>query len=185
MSTSFARALRGVASVWSELLSRSRRLAIKLRYPNVDFEGRVFISAGVTVQAGPDAHATIRNCHIGRGTMVTAGAGATLILDADYVGPNSVVVARERVTIGAGTKLAEMVVVRDANHDHSVPLSAMTFTSSPIEIGRDVWLGAGSVVLSGASIGDGATVAAGAVVTRSVAAGATVGGVPAQQLRRR
>ena len=44
----------------------------------------------------------------------------------------------------------------------------------------DVWIGIGAIVLKGTRIGRGARVGAGAVVTRDVAAGATVAGNPAQ-----
>ena len=50
-------------------------------------------------------------------------------------------------------------------------------------IGEGAWIGARSVVLPGVSIGNGAVVAAGAVVTRDVPANTLVGGVPAQHLR--
>ncbi|MEN8583649.1 DapH/DapD/GlmU-related protein [Burkholderia sp. RS01] len=54
-----------------------------------------------------------------------------------------------------------------------------------VAIGRDVWIGGASVVLSGLSIGEGAIVAAGAVVTKDVPAYAIVGGNPAKQLGQR
>jgi virginiamycin A acetyltransferase len=53
----------------------------------------------------------------------------------------------------------------------------------PPAIGNDVWLGAHAVVLQGVRIGDGAVVAAGAVVTKDVPPYAIVAGVPAQILR--
>jgi hypothetical protein len=52
--------------------------------------------------------------------------------------------------------------------------------NGPIVIGNDVWSGFGSLVLSGVTVGDGAVIAAGAVVTRDVPAYAIVGGVPAK-----
>ncbi|MBJ7326566.1 MAG: hypothetical protein JHC52_04385 [Chthoniobacterales bacterium] len=55
----------------------------------------------------------------------------------------------------------------------------------PTKIGRDVWIGANAVILGGVTIGDGAVVAAGAVVTKDVEAGAVVAGVPARLLRKR
>jgi acyl-[acyl carrier protein]--UDP-N-acetylglucosamine O-acyltransferase len=54
-----------------------------------------------------------------------------------------------------------------------------------VTIGHDVWFGANTVVRSGVSIGDGAVIAAGAVVSRNVAPFAVVGGVPARVLRYR
>lgn len=52
-------------------------------------------------------------------------------------------------------------------------------------VGNDVWMGVGCIVLDGLSIGDGAVIAAGAVVTRDVPAYAIVGGVPAHIIRYR
>ena len=51
------------------------------------------------------------------------------------------------------------------------------------EVGSDVWIGSRAVVLDGLSIGTGAIVAAGAVVTRDVPPYAIVGGVPARLIR--
>lgn len=48
---------------------------------------------------------------------------------------------------------------------------------------RNVWIGRGATVLAGVHIGEGAVVAANAVVSRDVAAHAVVGGVPARPLR--
>ena len=58
-------------------------------------------------------------------------------------------------------------------------------TKGPIRIGHDVWIGAGAQVLSGVTIGDGAIVAAGAIVTRDVAPYAVVAGNPARLIRYR
>jgi acetyltransferase-like isoleucine patch superfamily enzyme len=50
-------------------------------------------------------------------------------------------------------------------------------------IGDRVWIGANATVLAGVTIGHGAVVAAGAVVTRDVAPDTVVGGVPARVIR--
>lgn len=52
-------------------------------------------------------------------------------------------------------------------------------------IGNDVWIGQGAYVLKGVKIGDGAVVAAGAVVTKDVAPYTVVGGVPAKEIKKR
>lgn len=55
----------------------------------------------------------------------------------------------------------------------------------PVTIGNDVWIGTNGIVLDGVTIGDGAIIAAGAVVTKDVPAYAIYGGVPAKLLRYR
>lgn len=55
----------------------------------------------------------------------------------------------------------------------------------PVVIGNDVWIGANVIILPGVHIGDGAVIAAGAVVTKDVNDYAIVGGVPAKVIRYR
>lgn len=54
---------------------------------------------------------------------------------------------------------------------------------APIRVGNGVWIGARAVVLPGVTLGDGAVVAAGAVVTRDVPPDTLVAGVPARSIR--
>lgn len=58
-------------------------------------------------------------------------------------------------------------------------------TKGPIQLGHDVWIGARAIILSGVTIGTGAVVAAGAVVTKDVPPYAIVGGNPARLIRKR
>jgi acetyltransferase-like isoleucine patch superfamily enzyme len=55
----------------------------------------------------------------------------------------------------------------------------------PVTIGNDVWVGLGALILSGVTVGDGAVIAANAVVTKDVRPYAVVGGNPAREIRRR
>lgn len=55
--------------------------------------------------------------------------------------------------------------------------------SRPVSIGNDVWIGDRAIVMGGVNVGDGAVIAAGAVVTKDVPPYAIVGGVPARIIR--
>jgi len=68
----------------------------------------------------------------------------------------------------------------DANRDHGFFAARR---AARVVIGNDVWIGHGVIVLPGLTIGDGAVLAAGAVVTKNVAPYTVVGGVPAKPLR--
>ena len=58
-------------------------------------------------------------------------------------------------------------------------------TKGPITLGHDVWIGARAIILSGVTIGTGAVIAAGAVVTKDVPPYAIVGGNPGRIIRKR
>jgi galactoside O-acetyltransferase len=89
------------------------------------------------------------------------------------------------ITIGDDVLIGPNVVIRSASHRFADPLDLIRnhgHISGPIIIGSDVWLAANVVVLPNVTIGDGAVIAAGAVVTRAVAPLAIVAGVPARQI---
>lgn len=89
------------------------------------------------------------------------------------------------VSIGARTMVASHVVITSATHDPASNEMWKTLVCEPVEIGFDVWIGAGAIILPGVTIGSRAIVAAGAVVREDVAPGCVYGGVPARLLRER
>lgn len=58
-----------------------------------------------------------------------------------------------------------------------------SFRKPQVVIGNDVWIGANATILRGVTIGDGAIIASGSVVTRAVEPYSVVGGVPARHIR--
>ncbi|CAN5408470.1 hypothetical protein BH09ACT10_BH09ACT10_25550 [soil metagenome] len=60
-----------------------------------------------------------------------------------------------------------------------------SFRGTPATIGNDVWIASNIVILRGVNVGDGAVIAAGAVVTQDVAPYSIIGGVPAKAIRKR
>ena len=54
-----------------------------------------------------------------------------------------------------------------------------------VEIGNDVWIGKSSIILSGITIGDGAVIAAGSIVTKDVEPYSVVAGIPAKLIKKR
>lgn len=87
------------------------------------------------------------------------------------------------IFIGDGTLIGHNVVLATLNHAMD-PEERSSMIPAPIRIGKRVWIGANATVLPGVTIGDGAIVAAGAVVTKDVPENTVVGGVPARVLRK-
>jgi acetyltransferase-like isoleucine patch superfamily enzyme len=177
-----SKVLRGGRQVRLKAGSACRLALLRAEFPGLRIEGRVHISRDCDIYVAADSRMVLRGCYIAPGVTLLTGPGATLDVGADFVGPGSILVARESVVIGNGTKIGEHVTVRDGNHDHSVPLREMKFTASPVRLGEDVWLGAKATVLAGVAVGGGASVGAGSVVTKDVEPGSKVGGVPARPL---
>lgn len=86
------------------------------------------------------------------------------------------------IYIGDNALIGHNVVLATLNHEEN-PKKRGNLIPAPIRIGNDVWIGSNATVLAGVSIGDGAIVAAGAVVTKDVAENTIVGGVPARYIR--
>ncbi len=88
------------------------------------------------------------------------------------------------VEIGDLTQIGPGVQILTADHprDPGDRARGVEF-GKPIKIGRNVWIGGGALLLPGVTIGDDAIIAAGSVVTRDVAPGATVMGNPAREKR--
>lgn len=86
------------------------------------------------------------------------------------------------ITISDGVLIGHNVVLATLNHDIN-PKKRSSMQPAPIIIGKNVWIGANATVVPGVAIGDGAIIAAGAVVTKDVPANVIVGGVPAKIIK--
>lgn len=114
-------------------------------------------------------------------------------------GPDIEVHSRKNpIRIGNYCSIARGVSLYEYLHDYErlstyyigrnvlgLPLEQEIESKGPIEIGHDVWVGAYAHVMSGVTVGNGAVVAANAVVTKDVPDFAIVGGSPARVLKYR
>jgi acetyltransferase-like isoleucine patch superfamily enzyme len=132
-----------------------------LRLYGVRLGKRVLIYHGFEIRAP-------RLCEIGDGTII--GYRATLD-------------ARGGLKIGHSVNLSSEVAIWTAEHDFRSPDFA--YVSAPVVIGDRAWLSFRCTILPGVTIGEGAVVAAGAVVTKDVPPFTVVGGIPAKPIASR
>lgn len=104
-----------------------------------------------------------------KGMIINISDNATVVLGKsvfvnDYVCIN----ARERIVIGDNVIIGQNVLMYDHDHDYRTNSFRNEFVSSPIEIGSNVWIGSGVIILKGVKIGENAVVSAGSIVTKDI-----------------
>jgi acetyltransferase-like isoleucine patch superfamily enzyme len=143
-----------------------------------------------------------RYIHIGShtmiGPMVALSAGmvpgqecisdpVVRIGDRCLIGRGSGIVGHLSVVIGDDVWTGHHVYITDQNHgyeDVDLPISRQVMPERPVSVGAGSWLGHGTIVLPGASIGRHVVVAAGSVVTGELPDYCVAAGVPARVRRR-
>ncbi|MEX0648874.1 MAG: acyltransferase [Balneolaceae bacterium] len=123
---------------------------------------------------------TAENCQFYSGVRIEIGAGARLhIGNGTYINRNSLIVSEQKVTIGRDCKISWDVIIMDTDQH---PLNSEVPVREPVVIEDRAWIGCRCTILKGVTIGEGAIIAAGSVVTRDVPAHCIYGGVPARHL---
>lgn len=124
---------------------------------------------------------------LGDRSYIAAGAYLTGSLRAGAdCSINPYTVVRGRVELGDGVRIGAHTSILGFNHnmsDPDLPVFRQPLTTNGIRVGDDVWIGSHVVILDGVTVGDRSVLAAGAVVTKDVPAGAIVGGNPAKHIR--
>lgn len=166
----------------------------------VEVEGNpkgIFIGANVRIGSGVRliCSGVDAKIEIGSHTVLMSGAildtgpnGSIRLGEYNSVNPYCVIYGHGSLSCGDYVRIAAHTVIIPANHVFSGldrPIARQGLSKKGIRIGGDVWIGAGCRLLDGIVIGDGAVLAAGAVVNRDVPAFAVVGGVPAKILKMR
>jgi acetyltransferase-like isoleucine patch superfamily enzyme len=117
---------------------------------------------------------------------IYASGPSIVFADSVFRGANCEFNIRKRLSVGAHCLIASNCYFVDHSHgfnSRAVPIGAQSDgMESVIVLGDDVWIGANVVVLKGATIGHGAIVAAGSVVSKAIPPFEIWGGVPARKL---
>lgn len=115
---------------------------------------------------------------------VNNGVGEVIIGERTRIGLGNTIIGP--VHIGNDIMFAQNIVASGLNHgyeDIHMPISDQPTSTKRITIEDEVWIGANSVIVAGVTIGKHAVVAAGSVVTKSVAPYTIVAGNPAKPLK--
>lgn len=166
--------------------SNARDIQNKLRFNKSIIDSGNCIDQNTKIEA---------NVHILSGSILNN----VKINSYSYIGRNALI---QNTTIGKFCSVANDVIIGLGNHPLDLFSTSPLFYKvkngmgvsilkkdadiaeyKPITIGNDVWIGARSIIMDGVTIGNGAVIAAGAVVTKDVSDYAVVGGIPAKTIK--
>lgn len=158
----------------------------------ITLENKVFIDRRVYLHGGK------KGLHIGKRTRVMYGAELNVYnfrgLEDAYIkigedcviGPGCIITGQGGVTIGNDVIIGPKVMILPVDHNYDNPdelIREQGLNLHKINIGDNVWIGAGALILAGTSIGNGAVIAGGAVVNRPIPPRSLAGGNPAQIIK--
>ena len=168
----------------------ARLLWLKLRWRGrLQTDGICFFCPGVKLEIGRNATLRIgRWSWVGHGTKIRVHEGEVSIGSKTVMGQECTISAYQHVSIGNECIVADRVMLIDFDHgvvEVERPIRLQGIYKRDVKVGSNVWMGYGSCVLRGVSVGHNSIVGTNAVVTRDVPENAVVGGVPAKVLRMR
>lgn len=118
---------------------------------------------------------------IASGSDIRVFDNGELILNGGYCTAGVQIVCFKKITVGKGCAIARDVIIRDTDA-HQILNSTQQMTQE-VSIGDHVWIGNRAIIMKGVTIGNGAIIAAGSIVTKDVREKCLVGGVPAKVIR--
>lgn len=130
---------------------------------------------------------------LGKGSSVSSGVKINYprgieISDHAGIARDANLDGRGGIVIGEYAIIGFESIILTSTHKYSrkdVPIKKQGMFCAPVKIGKDAWIGCRAIILPGVTIGDGAIVGAGAVVTKDVPPYAVYGGVPAGPIKHR
>lgn len=176
-----------MTTVVQKILALTRYLLIRLFKPGVRIPRVSYIGPGCTIE------------RIGKGAIkatgkIRADRNAELIAQGTIsIGDNFVlngysrIIAHEQIEIGNNVVIARHVTILD--HDHAYKKGADGniafdgYSTAPIKIGNNVWLGDKVSILKGVTIGNNVIIGANAVVTKDIPANSIAAGIPAKVIK--
>lgn len=138
----------------------------KITGTDISFSPKSLVSMCSTIKTDNHGHISIGSMTaIRSNTEISANGGIIAIKNNCFINKNCMIISHERIEIGEFVTIGPNVCIYDHDHD-----GQGGYVSKPVIIGKNVWIGAGCILLKGIDIGDNAIIGAGTVVTKNIAA---------------
>jgi acetyltransferase-like isoleucine patch superfamily enzyme len=182
--------------------ARLNKARIKRCYKDAKCNTEVFFDEAATVrnlQSNPDKIKIDSNTHIAGELLIFPYGGQIEIGQYTYIGDHSRIWSASKVKIGNGVMISHNVNIMDTDSHEIDPLERFTnykyrlannryaeksnIVSNPVIIKDYAWIAFNAIILKGVTIGEGAVVASGSVVTKDVRDYTIVAGNPAREIK--
>lgn len=187
--------------VYSPFFGKAERIGFLARNVKIENKNKLYTGSYFNANTGVKIscyvhnkiefghNCTLKNSVIISGNGVLGDFGEELIVG-DNVGisDNTIIYIRGAIKIGSNTIIGPNVKIISENHvyeDIKKPIRLQGTSRKGIEIGENVWIGAGVTILDGVKIGNDAIIAAGAIVNKNVDSQSIVAGIPAKLIKKR
>lgn len=115
-----------------------------------------------------------RHCLIEKCTLAAVNGGIISVKQGTSLGMNDIIISHEKISIGENCSLAPNICIYD--HDFDANGKTKGFKTGEVNIGNNVWIGAGVIILRNTSIGDNCVIGAGTVIKGVVPSNSIVTG---------
>ena len=161
------------------LVSCTKIIILKMLHPfsiTIKFPGVISASTRVILEGG---HMRIGNKLQTRKDVelatyaVSRAKGELIIGNNCFFNNRCMVVCRDKISIGDNCSFGPNVLIYDHDHDFKISEGKHLgkYNTSSISIGKNVWVGANTIILRGVRIGDNAIIGAGSIVTKNIPSG--------------
>jgi len=126
-------------------------------------------SPSVVVEIGKKSSLILgKKVRVHSGSKIKVRKNATLVMESGVkLNYNCIIACHKAIKIGERTQFGPSVYLYDHDHDYKSGLEKNMYLEEPIEIGKNCWIGANTVILRGTKIGDNCVVGAGCILKGS------------------
>lgn len=158
-----------IKAIISRICSLVHMIGLKMIYINsITFSGISIISNSSRFVVSHKGKINIgKNVGVRRYCEFSASENGKLVLgDNTFYNNGCMIVAHKSITIGEGTRLGPSVMIYDHDYDYKDEkmFQEGKHKTKEIVIGKNCWIGAGTIILRGSVLGDGCIVGAGSVI---------------------
>lgn len=160
--------MKYIKAAIKRLISFLHCMFVKALHPGAfRFSIETMLAPSVSISITNNGRISIGNkVGIRKGSTISSDGGTLRIADRCFINSGCVITAHKSIAIGKGTRLGPHCMIFDHDYDYRNPngFERGDHLVSDIEIGENVWIGAGSIILRGTKIGNNTVVGAGCVI---------------------